>query len=1164
MSNPGDYTVGWICALNTEAVAATVLLDEQHEAPESVKKNDNNHYTLGKVGKHNVVIAVLADGEYGIASAASVARDMMHSFPNVRIGLMVGIGGGAPSQKHDIHLGDIVVSAPRNGNGGVFQYDFGKTIQDQHFRQTGFLNQPPTVLRTAVNALQTQYKIDGHRLQETINGILEKKKRLEKEYARPDSRGDRLYQSGFVHPPSNEESCAAVCGESNLKIRQERTEVDDDPTIHYGLIASANQLMKDASVRDMLAEEKGVLCFEMEAAGLMNHFPCLVIRGICDYSDSHKNKEWQGYSAMAAAAYAKDLLGKIHPNAVEAEKSIQDIMSSVEKGVNEIRDAAQGITYDVKNLGAEHKHGRIKGWLQPPDPSKVHNKALPQRHKDSGRWFLDSEAFAQWKIQRNSFLWLYGIPGCGKTILSSTIIRELDSMESFRPMLYFYFTFAETDKQSLDSMIRSLIDQLYSKCSDARKELDSLFSACGDGHQQPTTESLCTTFLQMVEQVGEVWIVLDALDECHTSKGKRTKGMLSWIRELLSSEKGTVHILMTSRPEQDIESDVRQWARDDNLVPIQGDDVSNDIRAYIYTRIREDDDLKRWRSRPEVQNEIEARLMEKADGMFRWAACQLDALTDCLDYELLTTALESLPKTLDETYGRILDSIPESYQYRATRILQLLAISERPLRIEEAVDAVAVDPKGPQYFNARNRMPEPREISRYCSSLVVVASIQRKPLNGEDYEEIVLQLAHFSVKEYLTSNRIKTEFQQVFQEKIANGSIATVCLAYLLHVDEDFPLPELRRAFPFAQFCAQYWMKHAAGSKEQDEKLRCLALDFFLSKKSYTNCYRLYDLDQCWGMISPRRETSPPTALSYASFGGLKHVVGDLIQQGADVNTQGGKFGNALQAGSVQGYDKIVKLLLSNGANVNAQGGHYGNALQAASWGGYDKTVKLLLSKGANVNAQGGHYGNALQAASWGGHDKTVKLLLSKGANVNAQGRYFGNALQAASKKGYSMIAEPLLSKGANVNTEGGNFGNALQAASSSGDDKIFELILSNSANIHAEGGIYGNALEVASAEGHYKIVELLLSKGANANAKGGWFSNALQAASQGGHYETVELLLCKGANVNAEGRWFSNALQAASVGGHEKIVKLLRSKGAIFMSEEGTLARQRKRRRID
>ena len=325
-----DYTVGWISAVFTEYVAAQVFLDTKHEGrPKYKHRHDNNDYTLGGIGNHNVVIAVLPDGEYGLSSATSVARDMLHSFPNVRIGLMVGIGGGAPSAKHDIRLGDVVISAPRDGKGGVLQYDFGKTIQDQDFQITGFLNQPPMFLRTAINGLRANYKMEGHQLKEAIVEKLEKRRRLQKEYSRPEQSTDRLYKAGIVHPPM-EENCMNSCGieSSKLVLRPERTEDEDNPAVHYGLIASSNQLMKDALVRDRLAAEKDVLCFEMESAGLMNHFPCLVVRGVCDYSDSHKNAAWQGYAAMTAAAYTRDLLYRIQPEEVEAETKIIDILSS--------------------------------------------------------------------------------------------------------------------------------------------------------------------------------------------------------------------------------------------------------------------------------------------------------------------------------------------------------------------------------------------------------------------------------------------------------------------------------------------------------------------------------------------------------------------------------------------------------------------------------------------------------------------------------------------------------------------------------------------------------------------------------------------------------------------------------------------------------------------
>ena len=330
MSDPKIYTVGWICAVSTEYVAAQAFLDERHKGLGDLSPQNKADYTLGKVGNHNVVISVLPRGEYGMSSATRVAVDMVHSFPNIRISLMVGIGGGAPSPDHDIRLGDIVVGIPSNGQSGVIQYNFGKTIQGQSFQPIGFLDQPPTVLRAAVNGLRAQYEVDGHRLEEAVNEALKKFPRLRKKYKRPKPESDRLYQSQVVHPQGNESNCTIDCGNdsNSLVLRAPRSKDEDNPAIHYGLIASANQLIKDALIRDRLTAEMGVLCFDMEAAGMMTHFPCLVIRGICDYSDSHKNKEWQGYAAMVAAAYAKDLLCRIPPQSVENEERNLELLKT--------------------------------------------------------------------------------------------------------------------------------------------------------------------------------------------------------------------------------------------------------------------------------------------------------------------------------------------------------------------------------------------------------------------------------------------------------------------------------------------------------------------------------------------------------------------------------------------------------------------------------------------------------------------------------------------------------------------------------------------------------------------------------------------------------------------------------------------------------------------
>jgi nucleoside phosphorylase len=284
------------------------------------------------MGKHKVVVAVLPHGDYGTTSAAIVARDMLHSFPNIKICLMVGIGGGVPSQKHDIRLGDVVVSAVRNdGTSGVIQYDFGKTVQGQTFQETKFLNKPPIALRTAMNKIRCEHERNGHNISETIEAKLNKNKRLRKIYAQPAPNSDRLYKASVVHSSSTDNTnCIESCGENptDLIHRQQRDEYEDNPTIHYGLIASGNRVMKDALFRDKLGREKDILCFEMEAAGLMDHFPCLVIRGICDYSDSHKCKEWQGYAAMTAAAYAREFLSVLSPDSVEKTERIKDVLSS--------------------------------------------------------------------------------------------------------------------------------------------------------------------------------------------------------------------------------------------------------------------------------------------------------------------------------------------------------------------------------------------------------------------------------------------------------------------------------------------------------------------------------------------------------------------------------------------------------------------------------------------------------------------------------------------------------------------------------------------------------------------------------------------------------------------------------------------------------------------
>lgn len=311
--------MGWICALPNELAAAIAMLDKRHD-PLPQDPHDHNNYTLGQIGAHNVAIACLPSGVTGNTSSAIVASHILLSFPSIRFGLMVGVGGGAPSLRNDIRLGDVVVSKPDGRSGGVIQYDFGKTIQEGRFMRTGSLNRPPGVLLGAVNTLQARHFMEEPELINYLAEIPQKYPRMREAGTYPGSDHDQLFEAQYDHPVGND-TCAD-CDPVRTVNRFVRSE--SVPAVHYGLIASGNQVMRDGVTRERLQQELNVLCFEMEAAGLMDDFPCLVIRGICDYADSHKAKRWQPYAAAVAAAYAKELLCTIPPNQVVRTRTAGD------------------------------------------------------------------------------------------------------------------------------------------------------------------------------------------------------------------------------------------------------------------------------------------------------------------------------------------------------------------------------------------------------------------------------------------------------------------------------------------------------------------------------------------------------------------------------------------------------------------------------------------------------------------------------------------------------------------------------------------------------------------------------------------------------------------------------------------------------------------------
>ena len=518
---------------------------------------------------------------------------------------------------------------------------------------------------------------------------------------------------------------------------------------------------------------------------------------------------------------------------------------------------------------------------------------------------------------------------------------------------------------------------------------------------------------------------------------------------------------------------------------------------------------------------------------FRWAACQLDAIKKCPSVKKVREALNNLPKTLDETYERILLSIDEDYRDIVLEALRWLCFSIDVLTVAELAEAAVFSafvehpPESAPLkvsFDKDNFFADPLDILELLSGLVVYLP-DSEDTDSEDTDTItVLQdndgaeqtsesppklcttnskilLSHFSIKEYLVSGRLGSQVEYFAMDEVCSHPIlATNCLYFVYFSQESLEYSKTHderfsnSKKPFFEYASRNWVEHA---RKADYESRLVDLIvFILAAPHQIRAGFLEFLPSA----DDEGETKDISPLYLAAYGALYFPCKQLIEKGADIDAQGGEFGSAIQAAfasqenesvSESLISSIVKLLLDHGANVDIQGGYYDTALQAASTGGHESIVKLLLDYGANVNLEGGPYNTALQAASRGGYESIVKLLFDYGANANVQGGYFGTALQATSYYGHESIVKLLLDHRVNVNLEGGSYNTALQAASEGGHESIMKLLLDHGADVNARGS-YMSSLTAAVWGGREKIVRLLLDHGAEVETEAGYYDEKL------------------------------------------------------------------------
>ncbi|KAI9892457.1 MAG: hypothetical protein M1814_001414 [Vezdaea aestivalis] len=845
---------------------------------------------------------------------------------------------------------------------------------------------------------------------------------------------------------------------------------------------------------------------------------------------------------------------------------------------------------------AQHDTERntILHWLCNIDPSSNHNAAREKYEQETGRWFFEDTRFDTWRTRPNSVLWLHGKAGSGKSILCSTIIQQVQDLTRPKPnvaIAYFYFDFNDSSKQNVASLIRSLSLQLCRQRADTPTKLAQSYAECLREHS-PTTEDLFQILLASIKGFEEVFIIIDALDECPIKFNHRTK-LLDWVRRIHNAECESIHLLMTSRKEVDIEREIAPLIKDknDGIIDVQADLIQADICRYIDNTLNSSR-FQRWPAKK--KEEATKVLKEGADGMFRWVALHLDRLQSLSQPKKITEALRSIPKTLDQTYEQMLMDIDEDYVDQVIAALSLIAFSKGPLALTELAEAMLIDRKRRPSLDLEDRYFEPSQALRFTRGLIIDFKASKASFEGftidsdlrsysQDFQKKV-KFAHFSVQEYLVSERILESRASRFwiKESDAQMLITKNCALYLLQFAQTVAYLlgftslralafALQERAPFLVYASCYWTYHAVqlDSSCWNEDLKSLYLELLTSNPDAYINWLIIGNQNHYGMpfmylrhVYDNKLDSfvPPTMdlplfalpLYYIAASGIVDLVPALLNHGAQVDALGGRMNSALQAASHYGHLEIAQLLINAGANVNLYGGNPGCALTAASARGSLDMFRLLLRSGAQIRYR------TLKEALQTGNPKVFKLLFDEVADVNTHRQKLSGLLNVAVSYDNVEVAKMLLDRGAKVNTTRlPRYTRTLNLAAHMGSLELVQLLI----DYVAENKIdtYSDAMCSASEEGDLQVVRYLLDKGADMNfqvPKPGIpeiynYSPFLTTAAFW-RVDVMEEFLTRGANVNARSQEGLTALMIAlsvknrwDFSKQEQVVRLLIERGA-------------------
>ncbi|KAI8632076.1 hypothetical protein F5Y19DRAFT_472961 [Xylariaceae sp. FL1651] len=1008
-----DYTIGWVCALHIEMAAAKCMLDSIHD---NLKKspNDSNTYILGSLHHHNVAIACLPVDEHITNSVAHVVSRMRRTFPSIQLFLMVGIGGGAPG-KLDVRLGDVAVGL------SLFPYNSGKAIYQGRFVRTDITRQPQSAFGTAISALRAHHESEISKIPIILSQMRERYPAMT-EYTNREPLQDFLFDSAYDHAEPNT-SCDD-CDKSRLVSRFIRS--NNHPMVHYGTIAYGSRVIEHGKERDQLAKDFNAICFfGMEAAGLMDDLQCLVIRGICDYSDSHKSVEWQKHASATAAAYAKVLLS-VTPSLKTPEAPNIEF---VQANRNNLMDSLWFEKIDARQSNITPPYGKTCSWLL-SDPTYI-------------RWLTPAEF-----PQHHGLLWIRGMPGAGKSTLMKYIYTR--ASETIDITISFFFDIHGDDlEKSTEGMYRSLLFQLFEKLPELQMVLDSFFhfnqGDSSDGLWK--IDVLRQLFSAAISILGRrrVICLVDALDECSESQ---VRDMVDHFEELGNSAleaKGKIYVCFSSRHYPVIRVKYG-WTLvlEDQIGHYQN--LEKYIRRELQVGGGKDAEL------------VRTTLLEKVAGISLWVV----PVVNILNKEFHSGGILAVKRRLQETPAEISEVLKHILGRSSKDVadlllcIQWLLYAKRPLTTEEFYYAVVTGLK-----------PEQKTLDEWDPQQISKDDMKRFISSSSKGLAVTLkfgtvQFYNNSIRDFLLRAGGIRDLWPGPEADYHSGShnqLRNCCNAYLKtdisrYISFEQQLPraasdeakklrhQISVKFPLLKYATHHVLYHAnmaAIESPQHDFLKTFDL------RAWLNLNNLFAESEWY------HHTSSASLLYILAENNFAWLINSLFHYDSRVNIRGEQYDYPLFAALANGHKETVQLLLDRGADIESKDRFGQTPLSWAAEKGQKETVQLLLDRGADIESKDKVGRTPLSRAAERGQKQTMQLLLDRGADIESKDRFGQTPLSWAVKNGQKEIVQLLLDRGADIESKGMYNQRPLSWAVKNGQKQTMQLLLDRGADIESK-----------------------------------------------------------------------------------------------------------------